>query len=392
MSMSENNPSKKVTVLGVGTGGCKIAAELSATTSASRLQIFLVDTDEKALSHFPEQNHILIGSDWTDKQGCGGDMSRGEKAAGASSQLLNEVINDTELLIIVSPLGGGTGSGAVPVIANIARRLKVLSLVFITRPFSFEGNLRFKNAEKSQKGLIKTADAVICLENDILFKNLSGNINDDFKEADKTLAECVGGIAEMLFTEGLITIDFTHIKQILKKRETDCHIGIGRAFGPEKNEAAITDLLTCPTLGGDETLQSCDTAIITLLAGPDLSMSDINQCISQIKNLFSEHCEVNVGVATSSERENFLQLTVLTIRDKKKDDTVSQPIKRTTKKNRLSSKKEKKEATVYNIQGELALQELTSGVFENSAPTMHQGQNLDIPTYLRQGLSLDIGD
>ncbi|MCH2207903.1 MAG: cell division FtsZ family protein [Lentisphaerales bacterium] len=392
--MSESNSKEKVTVLGVGTGGSRIAAELAATSSANRLKIVLVDTDEKALSNFSNHEQLLIGSDWTDKQGCGGDMSRGEKASGASSQALSDIIVNTELLIVVSPLGGGTGSGTVPFIATIARRLKVLSLFFVTRPFSFEGNLRFKNADKSLKSLTKTADAVICLENDILFKNLSGNINSDFKEADKTLAECVGGISEMLFTEGLITIDFTHIKQMLKKRDADCHIGIGRAIGENKNEAAIKDLLECPTLGGSETLENCNTAIVTLLAGPDLNMNDINSCISHIKELFTEDCEVNVGVATSSDRENYLQLTLLTIKDRKKDaqqeDLFGPAPKKTTR--RKPPKKEKKEATVYNIQGELPLQELTSGIFENSTPTMHNGQNLDIPTYLRQGLTLDIGE
>jgi hypothetical protein len=123
-------------------------------------------------------------------------------------------------------------------------------------------------------------------------------------------------------------------------------------------------------------------------------MSDINLCINRIKELFSENCEVNVGLATSQERENYLQLTVLTIKDRKKaasqDELFSSSSKKTTR--RKPAKKEKKEATVYNIQGELPLQELTSGIFENSAPTMLHGQNLDIPTYLRQGLTLDIGE
>ena len=112
--MSENISKEKVTVLGVGTGGCRIAAELSATTSASRLKIVLLDTDKKALSNFPNLEHVLVGRDWTDKQGCGGDMTRGEKAAGASSKVINELVANTELLIVVSPLGGGTGSGVVP--------------------------------------------------------------------------------------------------------------------------------------------------------------------------------------------------------------------------------------------------------------------------------------
>ena len=192
--MPEINSSSKVVVIGVGTGGCRIAAELAASSSASRLQICLVDTDEKALECYPEFNTLVIGSDWTDRQGCGGDLNRGEKAAGASTNELSDLISGAEMLIIISPLGGGTGSGATPIIASLARRLKVLSLCFVTRPFSFEGNLRFKNSEKSMNKLLKSADAVICIENDVLFKNLSGNFNSDFQSADRTLAECVAGL------------------------------------------------------------------------------------------------------------------------------------------------------------------------------------------------------
>jgi cell division protein FtsZ len=390
--MSETKSSSKVVILGVGTGGCRIAAELAQTSSAKRLEIVLLDTDQKALECFPEFNTMLIGSDWTDKQGCGGDMARGEKAAGASAKSISEIIQNAEMLIVVSPLGGGTGSACVPVIARIARRLKILSLFFITRPFSFEGNLRFKNAEKSIKEVINTADAVICIENDILFNNLSGNFSMDFKSADQTLAECVAGIAEMIFTDGLIKIDFVHVKQLLKKRDADCHIGIGSARGEDKISAAINDLLTSPTLGGQDTLTKSNAAIITLMSGPDLSMADINNCISKVKELFSPETELNIGVSTCSSRENFLQLTVLSIINRSESPTPEEDFRTPSRKIKKRRKEEKKVATVYNIQGELALQELTSGVFENLTPTLFHGQDLDIPTYLRLGISLDIGD
>jgi cell division protein FtsZ len=395
--MSEINSSSKVVVLGVGTGGCRIAAELAQTASASRLEIVLLDTDKKALECYPEFKTILIGSDWTDKQGCGGDMVQGQKAAGASSKSIAEILTGAEMLIVVSPLGGGTGSGAMPVIASITRRLKLLSLFFVTRPFSFEGNLRFKNAEKSIREVIKAADAVICIENDILFENMSGNFSMDFKSADQTLAECIAGVSEMIFTDGLIKIDFVHVKQLLKKRDAECHIGIGRARGDDRITAAINDLLHSPTLGGKETLNQSNAAIITLLSGPDLSMVDINDCIAKIKDLFPEKAELNIGVSTSNSQEGFLQLTALTIIDKEPnydpaslyDSTTILPKKTNTRK---KVKKVKKDATVYNIQGELALLEMTSGVFENLSPTLYHGQDLDIPTYQRQGISLDVGD
>ena len=391
--MSETNSSSKVVVLGVGTGGCRIAAELASSSSASRLQICLVDTDEKALECYPEFNTVVIGSDWTDRQGCGGDMNRGEKAAGASSNELTKILKGAEMLILVSPLGGGTGSGAAAIIASLARRLKILSLCFVTRPFSFEGNLRFKNSEKAMGKLLKSADAVICIENDVLFKNMSGNFNSDFQSADRTLAECVAGISEMIFTDGLIKIDFVHVKQLLKQKDSDCHIGIGQAYGEDRISASINELLASPTLGGSETLSNSDAAIVTLLSGPDLSMEEINDCISKIKELFSEDIELNIGVSTSGSRQNFLQLTALTIRNRKKEVKEETVHETDTFKPRSRRKPVKKEAeTVYNIQGELPLQELTSGVFENLSPTLYHGQNLDIPTYLRQGLSLDIGD
>ena len=390
--MSETNSSSKVVVLGVGTGGCRIAAELASSSSASRLQICLVDTDEKALECYPEFNTVVIGSDWTDRQGCGGDMNRGEKAAGASSNELTKILKGAEMLILVSPLGGGTGSGAASIIASLARRLKILSLCFVTRPFSFEGNLRFKNSEKAMSKLLKSADAVICIENDVLFQNMSGNFNSDFQSADRTLAECVAGVSEMIFTDGLIKIDFVHVKQLLKQKDSDCHIGVGQAYGEDRISSAINELLSSPTLGGSETLSNSDAAIVTLMSGPDLSMEEINGCISKIKELFSDKVELNIGVSTSGSRQNFLQLTALTIFNRKKE-VKELPIHETdTFKPRRRKATIKEAETVYNIQGELPLQELTSGVFENLSPTLYHGQNLDIPTYLRQGLSLDIGD
>jgi len=382
--MPETQPSHKVVVLGVGTGGCRIAAELAQTPSADRLEISLIDTDEKALECYPEFKTVLIGSDWADKQGCGCDMARGSKAASSSSQELQKIIKNSDLLIVICPLGGGTGSGAVPVIANISRNLKILSLFLVTKPFSFEGNLRFKNAEKSVKDTVKQADALICIENDIIFNNLSGNFSSDFKSADQTLADCVAGLAEMLFTDGLIKIDFVHVKQLVRKKEVDCHIGIGRSSGEDKSQAAINDLLQSPTLGGSENLKKSDAAIITLLAGPDLSMSDINECITAIKELFSDKAEINIGVSTSSDRENFLQLTVLTIRHR--NTKVATPTKKLKKR-----KARKKEESIYNIQDELPLLEMTSGIFENMAPTMHHGINLDIPTYMRDSYTPDLG-
>lgn len=391
--MSETNSSSKVVVLGVGTGGCRIAAELASSSSASRLQIVLVDTDEKALECYPEFNTLVIGSDWTDRQGCGGDMNRGEKAAGASDSELTKILKGAEMLILVSPLGGGTGSGAAAIISSLARRLKILSLCFVTRPFSFEGNLRFKNSEKAMRNLLKTADAVICIENDVLFKNLSGNFNSDFQSADKTLAECVAGISEMIFTDGLIKIDFVHVKQLLKQKDSDCHIGIGQAYGDDRITAAINELIASPTLGGSENIRQSNAAIVTLMSGPDLSMAEINDCISKIKELFSDTVELNIGVSTSGNRQNFLQLTALTIRNRTKVVTDEELNDTDTFKPKRRKRARKKEVeTVYNIQGELPLQELTSGVFENLSPTLYHGQNLDIPTYLRMGLALDSGD
>ena len=388
--MSETQSSAKVVILGVGTGGCRIAAELAQNKTSRRLEIVLLDTDQKALDCFPEFQTMLVGSDWTDKQGCGGDMIRGEKAAGASSKSISEVLTNAEMLIVISSLGGGTGSGCTPIIANIARQMKILSLFFVTRPFSFEGNLRFKNANKSLKSVTKITDAVICIENDILFNNLSGNFSIDFKSADKTLAECVAGVSEMIFTDGLIKIDFVHVKQLLKKRNADCHVGIGQGTGEDKINSAINNLITSPTFGGKDSFTKSNAAIITLMSGPDLSILEINTCISKIKELFSSDAELNIGVSTCSTQENFLQLTTLAIIDRHEEVKKKAHYSVSTPK-RKKKKATKEVATVYNIQGELALQELTSGVFENLSPTLYHGQDLDIPTYLRQGVSLDLG-
>ncbi|NQZ58609.1 MAG: hypothetical protein HRT88_14225 [Lentisphaeraceae bacterium] len=384
--MSQNQAPPKVLVVAVGTGGCRIAAELYKTTAAAKLNIVLVDTDEQALQCYPDFQTLHISADWSDKHGCGGDALQGFAAASEKSPELKALITDNELLIVISPLGGGTASGAIPVIAQIARELQVFSMFIATRPFSFEGDQPLKNAKKSIQECVKLADAFICLDNDVIFSKLSGNFSKDFTCADKTLADCVAGLTEMLFCDGLIKLDFTHVKKILTKKEASCTIAMGKSTGENRVQTVIDELLNSSTLGGKETLKKCNAAVMTLCGGADLSTNEINECLVKLTELFSPNADIHIGVSCTDDARDSLQLTLLTIRHSKKISKEDlKPI------DVPSSGRKNEEKSVYNIQDELPLMEMTSGIFENLRPSNHHGINLDIPTYIREGYIPDTG-
>jgi len=335
----------------------------------------------------------------------GEEKGRGEKAAGASTEALKEFITGADLLIVVITLGGGTGSGAAEVAARQARECKVLSLFLVTMPFSFEGNAKFKNAEKILPGLHKIADAVICIPNDILFETISAHINmlDSFHMADVIIADCVLGMAELMKGQGMIRVDFAHVRQVLEHRDAQCSIGIGKGQGENRIDTAISDLIFSPILGGEENLQKADAIILTLFGGEDLSMQEATSCINKAKELLNPSAEVIVGLSVEPEVSDMIQLTVLCIRypvipeqGSLFTDTFlgSDPVKPAPGVfSRAKPRKGKKNTKQESVQDDLPfVKELSTGTFSAETPTLYKGENLDIPTYLRRSINIDAGD
>lgn len=390
----------RIAVLGLGGGGGKIVNTLASDKNTTWLDIAAVNTDQAELNDCEHVEKILIGSTWNHHQGCGGSYKDGQKAAQEDAHKLSPFIQSADILIVVSTLGGGTGSGAASIIAQQARSQGIMTLFFVTEPFAMEGNARFRNSDKSLKLLNEVADAVILLNNEALFKSMTGNLQSNFQNSNKLIANSLYGIAELSRNNGFIPIDFAHIQQLLGKKNAKCRIALGTATGNDKTTVAINELIHSPLLGGIDKLKEAHAAIISVSAGDDLALDQLNDCVQQVKDFFGEDCEITVGLSSGQRRDNRLFVTILSIHydelDKVKADLygTAQGIEKTlapqkTPTNRIA--KQSLNETVYNIQGELPLMEMNTGQFSVSTPSTYYGENHDIPTFMRKGITIDSG-
>jgi cell division protein FtsZ len=380
----------QVAILGLGGGGCRIVSALSAAGLPSATRIALADTDLSALNQFTGMSTLFLGEKWTGQDGCGGDTALGEKAIGASSEALQSFIGNAHLLIVVSALGGGTGSGGINVVARLAREAKIPTFVLVTLPFSFEGNYRRREAERSLDSLRKISDAVILVSNDLLFGTLPADTSAAaaFRLADKLLAEGIAGLAQLNSPNGLIPADFTSLRTVLRQRHAASTLGVGHGRGELRWQQALETFCQSPLLGGEKILSSADVAVVTIVGGEDLKIDEIKACLEAIQKKLRPEVRLIVGAYTQPGLDEFrLSGLICRYQDQVagglKPANLPSPDRNAPKGTPIA-----KQAT--EVQGELPLMEQPKGMFAGTTPTTRDGQNLDVPPFLRKGISLNL--
>ena len=208
-----------IKLVGVGGAGSNAVDRLKME-NLERLQLAVINTDYQALASSPVQDKVLIGMSVTRGLGAGGDPELGREAAEADREKISAVVKDCDLVFLVTGMGGGTGSGASPVVAEIAAETGALVIAFVTMPFSFEGGRRLKQAEEGLRALRQVCDAVIPLPNDVLLQEAAENetVLDSFARADEWIGRGVKSIWAMLFKTGLINLDFATLRQAFQHR------------------------------------------------------------------------------------------------------------------------------------------------------------------------------
>jgi cell division protein FtsZ len=229
-----------IKLVGVGGGGSNAVDRLKME-NLDRLQLAVINTDFKALSTSPVQDKILIGTSLTRGLSAGGDPELGRKAAEADADKIAEIVKDTDLVFIVAGLGGGTGSGAAPVVAELAAEAGAVVIAFVTLPFSFEGGRRRKQAEEALAELRRVCDAVIPLANDMLLQEGTEqtSVLDSFARADEWIGRGVKSIWAMLSRTGLINVDFTALRQVFQQRGGKTLFGLGVGDGRTRGSQAM---------------------------------------------------------------------------------------------------------------------------------------------------------
>jgi cell division protein FtsZ len=392
----------KTTVLGIGGAGIKIVKSLVSIKGTEWLNIGVADTDLSAINDSEIHNAFSVGGEWTRGTGCGGDPERGARAfAHPEENEIEEFVTGSSMLIITGGFGGGACTGGAPILARLAKRLKIPAVCILTTPFSFEGQARIDTSEKGLKLLLPDSDVVIPIPNDILFTSLKADIpaKEAFSKADSSVASAILGIAEILRCGNIISTDFADMKEMLKGKKSLCHIGFGLSDDPEVEDRcadAAEKLLESPLLGGKGKLESADAMIITVIGGDDLEIGEMKQALEIVRHSSGDHTRIITGVNTDPAYTGKVFTTVIAIEYDQEtppvpDHSFSSPAPTPQRAQRIVRQVEEKESKGELFQGELAFQTTSRGHFTKTTPNIVKGEDLDIPPFQRQGIILDKG-
>ncbi len=313
--MTITNPAK-IKVFGVGGGGCNMVNsmyELQDFTTEG-IEIYAVNTDIQHLNRLSIPNKIQIGEKITKGLGAGADPSVGEKAALEDRDKLQEIMKDADMVFISAGLGGGTGTGAAPVIAGIAKEMGILTVAVVTMPFGFEGNDKMRKAEKGLEELKKNVDTYIVIHNQKLSEldlpeTKDMTILKAFKMVDAVLAKTVYGITNIIVVPALINVDFADVRTIMHNGGLAL-IGIGEGEGPNKVEEAVDNAINSPLLEGS-TISGARRLLITVWVSEDTQFQDVENAINRIRLNADENANLIFGAILDNDRSDYMRIAVI---------------------------------------------------------------------------------
>jgi len=286
----------RIKVVGVGGGGCNTIERMSEVGIAGA-ETFAVNTDAQDLLNIHADRKILVGRELTRGLGSGSDPNVGEAAARESQQELHELIKKTDLVFITCGMGGGTGTGAAPIIAELAKDIKALTIGVVTLPFTVEGRKRMENAMDGLSRLRNNADTVIVIPNDKILEIAPDlPVNAAFKVADEVLTNAVKGITEMVTRPGLINLDFADLKTILSKGGA-AMIGLGESTMMKATDSraleAVENALTSPLLDVD--ISGANRALVNVIGGTDMTLREAEMIVEAVSAKINANAHIIWG-------------------------------------------------------------------------------------------------
>ena len=298
-----------IKVVGVGGAG-GAAVNRMKDTGIKGVEFIAINTDAQALRHSKADVKIHIGKDTTRGLGAGADPKVGEAAANESADEIKKALAGSDMAFITFGGGGGTGSGAGPVVSSIARELGVLTVGVVTRPFSFEGDRRRRNAEYGINNLSRTVDTLITIPNDRLLQTIDRRtpLLETFKIADDVLRQGVQGISELITENGLINLDFADVKAIMSNAGSAL-MGIGRASGDDRAEKAAKQAIESPLI--EVSIDGARGVLFNVTGGYDMSMSEVQEAAEIITSAVSPEANIIFGATLKPEMEDELIVTVV---------------------------------------------------------------------------------
>lgn len=299
----------QIKVVGVGGGGNN-AVNRMINANIKSAQFIALNTDKQALYLSKAETRIQLGDKLTRGLGAGGSPEVGEKAAEESKEAITEAIKGTDLLFITAGMGGGTGTGAAPIVASIAKELGILTVAVVTRPFMFEGKTRAANANAGIANLRKYVDTLVIIPNDKLLQVVPKGTTmvEAFKVADDVLRQSIQGISDLIVKPSLINLDFADVRSVMKSRGM-AHMGIGRAKGDNRMITAIRQAVSSPLL--ETTIEGATGVIINVLGGFDMSLDEVSEAASLVQEVVDPGANIIFGAGVSEDLEDEVTVTVI---------------------------------------------------------------------------------
>ncbi len=306
------NPSigAKIKVIGVGGGGCN-AVNTMIRSGLNGVEYIVANTDSQALAANLAGTKIQLGGNVTKGLGAGANPEVGRKAAIEDYEKLSEVLDGADMVFVTAGMGGGTGTGAAPVIAKLAREMGALTVGVVTKPFVFEGKKRSRQAEEGIRALEESVDSLICIPNQRLLQLAGENLSlvDTFKAADEVLLNAVQGISDLINNTGLINADFADVSTVMTNKGLSL-MGTGSAVGTDRAIVAARQAISSPLLE-DVSIEGATGIIINITGNSTLTTHETNQAVTLIMEAADEDAEIIFGTVIDDTMGEELKVTVI---------------------------------------------------------------------------------
>src|SRR5215472_1059084 len=306
----ERSAGARIKVIGVGGGGSN-AVNRMVQVGLDGVEFIVANTDLQALHHSPAHVKLQIGSKLTKGLGAGADPNVGRQAALEDTEKIIQALDGADMIFVTTGLGGGTGTGAAPVIASLASELGALTIAVVTKPFKFEGKKRQAQADRGLEALKDCVDTIITIPNERLLAIIDRNtpLTDAFATADDVLRQAIQGISDLILVPGLINLDFADVKTIMSGMGL-AMMGTGVADGQERAIDAARRAISSPLLEG-ASVNGSRGVIINVTGGPDLSLVEVSEASSIVQEAADEDANIIFGAVVDPALKGKVKITVI---------------------------------------------------------------------------------
>ena len=365
-------PIARIVVIGVGGAGNN-AVNRMIDEDLGAVEFYVANTDRQTLATSKSRNRIVLGPAITGGLGAGGEPNIGREAAMASVEDIRKVVKGANMVFIAAGMGGGTGTGAAPVVAQVAREEGALTVAIVTRPFTFEGKKRIANSVEGLNELKDAVDAIIIVSNDKLLM-VSGTqpISEAFAESDRVLAQSVKTVTDLILMPAVINLDFADVRNTLKDSGISL-IGFGLGQGPNRAQEAAQNAINSPLL--EASINGARRAICSVTCGPNVSLYEAQEAVDLIIEAAGNNIDVKFGVAINNQLTDQILVSVIASDFTEEFDFTSVP----TYNSQLKPQKVDNDKNGVLVNGKAPKEEKTVEVETNN----DTGENSILPSFLK---------